>query len=96
MYKERNEKRRAEFIEKSKIFDPEKTHYLDETGMDNNEVYSYGWAPRGQRLYAEKPVVRTQRISVIGALNNNVLRATLAFEGYTDRAIFMLNILGFL
>jgi transposase len=89
LYKERDEKQRTEFIEKSKTLDPATTHYLDETGMDNNEVYSYGWAPRGQRLYAEKPGVRTQRISIIGALNDNVLHASLAFEGYTNRDIFM-------
>lgn len=51
--------------------DPSMVVYLDETGIDNDEVYAHGWTPKGQELYAEKPGKKTQRISVIGSLNNN-------------------------
>ena len=63
--------------------------YLDEAGINNDDVYAYGWAPEGERLYAEKPGERTQRISIIGALNNNNFIAPLVFEGYTNQDVFI-------
>lgn len=63
--------------------------YLDETGIDNNEVYASGWAPKGSKLYAEKSGKKTQRISVIGSLNNNKFIAPLVFEGYTNHDVFI-------
>lgn len=57
--------------------------------MDNDEYYEYGWAPCGERLYALKPGTRTQRISIIAALNQNTLHSPLIFEGYTNRELFV-------
>jgi len=63
--------------------------YLDEAGMDNDDVLAYGWAEKGERLYQLKPGNATQRISIIGALNDCVFIAPLLFEGYTNGAVFM-------
>ena len=63
--------------------------YVDEAGINNNEVYPYGWAFMGNRLLAEKPGERTQRISIIGALNKNDFIAPLVFEGYTNKDVFV-------
>ena len=43
---------------------------LDETGMDNNETRAYGWGPRGEPCWGEKPGHRTQRVSLIDALHH--------------------------
>ncbi|HET8962917.1 MAG TPA: IS630 family transposase [Chitinophagales bacterium] len=68
---------------------PALIHYVDEAGIDNNEYYEYGWAPYGERFYALKPGTRTQRISMIAALNQNTLHSPFIFEGYTNRDLFI-------
>jgi transposase len=70
--------------------DPRLVHFVDESGMDNNEFYDYGWAQRGERVHALKPGTRTQRISIIAALNQNVLHAPFVFEDYTNKDLFEL------
>lgn len=63
-------------------------HFLDEAGIDNDECYEYGWGPEGERVHASKPGARTQRISIIGALNNNKIHSPFVFEGYTTKEVF--------
>lgn len=41
-------------------------------------------------MFALKPGAKTQRISIIGALNQNVVHSPLVFEGYTNRELFEL------
>jgi len=62
--------------------------YLDETGIDNNEVRAYGWSPQGEPCWGEKPGHRTQRVSIIEALYQHTLIAPFVFEGYCDTALF--------
>lgn len=62
--------------------------YVDEAGIDDNEDYAYGYSPKGQRFYALKGGHKTQRISMIGALNVNILKAPLTFEGYCNSQVF--------
>jgi transposase len=67
---------------------PEKLVYVDETGIDNHEALAYGWSPRGEPCWGEKPGHRTQRVSIIDALNQNTLIAPFVFEGYCTTALF--------
>ncbi|WP_265043929.1 transposase [Wolbachia endosymbiont (group A) of Scambus nigricans] len=69
LYQERNEEKRKEFIEKIAMIEEKNLVFIDESGIDNNEFYAYGWAPKGKRLFAEKPAFKNKRISIIGALN---------------------------
>ncbi len=63
--------------------------YLDETGIDDNEVVKHSWEPIGTRAYSSKNAVRKKRISIIGALKNRTqLSATFIFEGMCDRNVF--------
>jgi transposase len=71
------------------MLNPSLIHYIDEAGIDNDEFYEYGWSPRGERLHALKPGNRTQRISIIAALNQNNLHSPFVFEGYTDKDLFI-------
>jgi transposase len=63
--------------------------YIDEAGMDNNDVLIYGWTEKGMRLCQLKPGNATQRISIIGSFNNGDFIAPLLFEGYTNGVVFM-------
>jgi len=62
--------------------------YVDETGIDNDEALAYGWSPRGETCWGEKPGHRTQRVSIIDALHQHALIAPFVFEGYCNTALF--------
>jgi transposase len=49
-----------------------------------------GWSACGERIYALKPSTRTQRISIIAALNQNTLHSPFLFEGYTNKDLFVM------
>lgn len=61
---------------------------MDESGIDDNETYSYGWGPKGQRIIHMKRSNRHRRISIISALNQTLLQAPFVFEGYCNREVF--------
>ncbi len=44
--------------------DPQTLIYLDETGIDDNEVYPYAWGPKGSRVYGMKQAERNRRLSI--------------------------------
>lgn len=75
-------------MEEIKKIDLSKIHFSDECGMDNDDVLQYGWAKKGLRIFALKPGFRTQRISLIAALNKKKIHSPFVFEGYTNRDIF--------
>ncbi len=52
-----------------KKYAPEQCVYLDESGIDDNETYVYAWGPKGQRVYDMKRGSRSQRLTIIAALN---------------------------
>jgi len=29
--------------------------YIDQSGMDNRDIYEYGWGLKGQRIYGQRP-----------------------------------------
>ena len=35
------------------------------TGMDNRDVYEYGWGLKGQRIYGQRPGKKRERISMM-------------------------------
>ena len=87
-YKERNEERRAEFLEKLKEFKKENIVYIDECGIRKNEAIEYGWSKKGERLYDLRNGVKHKALNVIGALQNKKLMAPFAFEGTCDTSVF--------
>ena len=42
--------------------------YSDETGIDDNEVILTGWAPCGERCFAQKKGERKTRYNIAAAL----------------------------
>lgn len=67
---------------------PEKTVFLDETGVVH-QTYPYGWGKRGQPIYAKRKGKRSERISIVAALLNGVVFAQQAFTGMCNRIVFM-------
>jgi transposase len=69
----------------------EKRVWVDETGMDSDEIYPYGWAPKGQRCEAQKPGNRAtrERINLVAGLRENALIAPVIFHGYCDGNLFL-------
>jgi hypothetical protein len=39
--------------------------YVDQSGMDNRDVYEYGWGLKGQRIYGQRPGKKRERISMM-------------------------------
>jgi DDE superfamily endonuclease len=59
--------------------------------MDSDEVYPYGWAPKGQRCEAKKRGNRgtRQRINLVAGLKQGSLLAPVIFTGYCDGRFFL-------
>jgi len=67
---------------------PEEIVYADEAGMDNREDYSYGYSPKGERVYALKSGRRSGRVNMIAGLCNQQLLAPFTIEGACNRTVF--------
>lgn len=87
-YRERDEEKRQKFIVKISNKKPEERVYIDESGIDNQDDYSYGWNEKGQRFYALKSGKRSIRVSIIIGLCQGKLLAPFTFEGTCNRAVF--------
>lgn len=61
---------------------------MDESGLNDNEVYEKAWGPKGPRIYGYKPGGKKVRHSMISALQNKKIIAPFIFEGSCNRAIF--------
>jgi hypothetical protein len=55
--------------------------------MDNHEARAYGWSPRGEPGWGERPGHRPQRVSLSAALRDHQLIAPLVFEGTCTTAL---------
>jgi len=62
--------------------------YLDESGIDSNDGYPYGWSRRGSRCHASKSGKKKKRLSMIAALHEKKLKAAFTFEGYGTQKVF--------
>jgi hypothetical protein len=38
--------------------------YIDQSGMENRDVYEYGWGLKGQRIYGQRPGKRRENIVI--------------------------------
>lgn len=53
---------------------------VDEAGINNTQDYPYGWCERGQQFETFKPGHCSQKVSMIAALQENVLIAPMTFD----------------
>ena len=87
-YRERNEEKRQSCLDEIKDIPEKELVYIDESGIDDNEVYPYAWGPKGPRIHGLKPAWKKKRLSMIAALNQGKILAPFVFEGHTDRVLF--------
>jgi transposase len=59
--------------------------------MDSDEIYPYGWAPKGRRCEAQKPGNRAtrERLNLVAGLKEDALLAPVIFSGYCDGNFFL-------
>lgn len=62
--------------------------YVDETGLDSNESYAYGWSQKGERCHAHKPGGTKERLSIIAGLCEDHLLAPFYFSGHCNADVF--------
>ena len=67
---------------------PERLVFLDECGMLTNMARLYGRSPRGTRAPGSVPCGRWERLSVLGALGQNGMVASMSIQAATDGAVF--------
>lgn len=63
---------------------------MDETGIDSDEIYPYGWAKKGERCAALKRGNRNtrERVNLVAGLKSSTLPAPVIFSGYCDGNFF--------
>jgi transposase len=90
-YRECDESEREAFLSELAKIPKENRVWVDETGMDSDEIYPYGWAPRGQRCEAQKNGNRStrERINLVAGLRGGTLLAPFIFKGYCDGNFFI-------
>jgi hypothetical protein len=55
--------------------------YIDQSGMDNRDVYEYGWGLKGQRIYGQRPGKKRERISMMSGYHLGKLVAPFTWIG---------------
>lgn len=55
---------------------------MDESGINSNEPAAYAWCEKGKRYHDTRPGKRRERLSIIGALCENVFLAPMVYQGY--------------
>jgi transposase len=63
--------------------------FIDETGSVLNMTLPYGRSLEGERAFASCPVSKGERISTIGALSTEGLKASMSFEGTLNGTVFL-------
>jgi len=64
--------------------------YADESGFEEHYSRTYGYSPRGKRVYGEVSGTHYARTSIVGAINqNNDFLAGFAFKGYMNGDLFL-------
>jgi transposase len=87
-YKERDEKKRADFLEKIKEIPEKRLVFVDETGFQTFFTRMCGYALRGLRLLAERPGRKIQRLNVVGAMKDNKIIAASIYSENTNTQVF--------
>lgn len=80
---------RAALRVEQKILDVRRLVFLDESGISLSMARAHGWAPRGEPALIERPI-RGKRLSLIGALGFDGLRAVMSLEGTVDGDVFLI------
>lgn len=81
-------KARVEFVAAQPMLEPQNLVFLDEAGVDVAMSRTHGYAPPGETPVIERPA-RGRRISLIGAIALDGIRALRRVEGYVNGEEFV-------
>lgn len=86
---EANRKQREEFVEAIRSISPERLIYLDESGVTTSMTRLYGRALGGQRIQEVTPGGHWKIMTILGAMSQRGMIATMTIEEATDADIFL-------
>ena len=89
LYSERNAEKRAEYLAKISKIPLRDLVYIDESGIDHNNIKTNCWAKRGAKIIGERSGKRRIRTSVIAALNGDNINAPIRFSGTANANLFL-------
>src|SRR5436190_771238 len=89
LYRERNAEKRAEYLDKIKNIPLNDMVYIDESGIDHNDIKTSCWTERGTKIIGERSGKRRRRTSVIAALNGDNINAPIRFSGTANSKLFL-------
>lgn len=95
-YKERDEHKRAVFLQQIASFPKESLVFVDESGIDSFIFRSHGWSKRGHAAYGNVSGKRFYRESFIAAKCSSKILAPLCFQGTCYTKLFEMWIEKFL
>lgn len=87
-YQEACPKARTRFLKRLANIPEDLRVWVDETGMNGNETYEYGWSPKGDRCPGVRPGNREGRVSIIAGLRVKRLVAPCWFTGSCNTRVF--------
>lgn len=68
---------------------PEKLVFVDESGITTNMVRRFARAPGGRRAIGRAPAGRYEKLTLLGAIALDGLRALMTIPAATDEAVFL-------
>ena len=87
-YRERDEARRAEFLQEIAKIPKDSLIYVDESGIDKEMNREYGRAPRGKPLYGEVRGRKFERTNIIAGKCGDKIVAPGHYKCSTDHRVF--------
>jgi len=89
LYKERNEQLRLEYLEQLADIPVDNLVYVDESGVDHNDISERCWTLKGTEVVGERSGKARGRTSVIAALNGDHINAPMTYRGTMNTALFL-------
>ena len=87
-YKEQKTEQVNRYLERIKDIPADEIVYIDETGINTCIYREYGYAPKGQKVYAKISGRKFQRTNIVSGKMGNKIIAPMQYNGTTDSALF--------
>ena len=87
-YKERDEKKRQDFLAEIETLKSEDLVYVDESGIDHHHFRKYARSPRNTRVYGEVSGNYLPRTTLIAGYVKGGFISPFRFKGYTNTEVF--------
>lgn len=85
---EASEIKRNHYKELIKDLNPKEFVYIDESGIDHNEIKDRGWGKKSEKLIGKKSGKHYERINIIAGYVNKKSIAPMIFTGSCNTALF--------